>query len=538
MERSTTNKRGKWWSPVSKEFMNINEMSDSRELLEAKPNPIIPLFIYLLITILVIAFMWTYFGEMDEVVKANGVIRTNETESTIRNQMSDEVHSINFFEGQHVKEGDTLFTLNQSDNELQETQIKNDLSKLETKLVDIDVLEKSVNQEENLFVEDNEFSERYTSYITSLSLMELELEGSKIEVSQNIEEQQKQKKGITSQREKTEREVKQLEKLKVVISKKENTFGEKEIPYYNQAADVVMTIKRMEKEIKEAKEDYEEIKSLVNNNENEVDESNENTLEESNYSHNEVNESKRIYEDAELKLEQYTNQQLLQIDNDIIQEKDQLDEMQITLDSVKDHSQREDNQAESYQSSLKKSKSDMLVQINNDVETYVQQIEQLEKELAILEKRMEDSIIKAPTEGIVNVRTKVSVGDLLQAGTEVLTIVPETNASTYKVQLSVSNQDITNTKVGDQVSFSVHSLPYQEYGKIHGEITKISTDAIQDPETGLSYYLAEATINNDILYSYNNKESNIKVGMTTDAHIITDSKKILHFLLEKIDLKN
>lgn len=126
----------------------------------------------------------------------------------------------------------------------------------------------------------------------------------------------------------------------------------------------------------------------------------------------------------------------------------------------------------------------------------------------------------------------------VQAGTEVLPIFSKAKESTFTVQLSILNQDIATTNIGDKVNLRVHSLPYQEYGQLEGEITRISTDAVNDPETGLSYYLAEAVIEQDELVSYKGEPGHIKVGMTTDAHIVSESKKILHFLLEKIDLRD
>lgn len=63
-------------------------------------------------------------------------------------------------------------------------------------------------------------------------------------------------------------------------------------------------------------------------------------------------------------------------------------------------------------------------------------------------------------------------------------------------------------------------------------------DATVDPETGMSYYLVEATIDNETLYGHKGDEGAIKIGMTTEAHIVTDSKKILYFLLEKMHLKD
>ncbi|UZM99428.1 hypothetical protein OL548_03480 [Lysinibacillus sp. MHQ-1] len=57
---------------------NLNELTDSREILESKPHPFVSIFISILVVILICALAWSYFGEIDTVAKANGIVRPNE----------------------------------------------------------------------------------------------------------------------------------------------------------------------------------------------------------------------------------------------------------------------------------------------------------------------------------------------------------------------------------------------------------------------------------------------------------------------------
>ena len=54
----------------------------------------------------------------------------------------------------------------------------------------------------------------------------------------------------------------------------------------------------------------------------------------------------------------------------------------------------------------------------------------------------------------------------------------------------------------------------------------------------MGYYLVEASVDNKILFDYKGNEANIKVGMAGEAQVIVERKKILHYLLEKINLKD
>lgn len=522
---------------MREELKELDELSDSRELLEAKPNPIIPLFIYLFIFMLAIAFIWTYFGEIDEVVKANGVVRTNETVSTIRTQIPSQVTSIHFYEGQSVEKGDVLFTLDQTEQEFQKQLVEDDLNKAEEKKEDLELLKESIQQEEDLLHEESEVYERYKSYQSNLSLLKQEYEGSLIEVNQSIEGQKIQEKNLVSERERIEDGIEQLNRLKSAIKNQENVFKTNETPYYNQYIDFQMQVTRMEEIIEERRDEYEKLKGELKKENDEETEEIEGEVVEALVTQEHVDEAKQLLDHATFELEQYINQQLLQVNSQISQEKAKKDEVSTNLDTMLDYSELKSSQDENYQVSLENYKADMLVQVNNDIESLSQQINQLQQEITVLEQGIEDNVIKATINGTINVRTKISQGDFLQVGTEVLTIVPETNSPTYTVQLTVLNQDIARTKVGDTINFRIHSLPHQEYGFLTGEITSVGTDAINDPETGMSYYLVEAVMNNDVLTSHKGEEASIKVGMTVDAHIVTESKKILYFLLEKIDLR-
>jgi HlyD family secretion protein len=86
-------------------IQDINELSDSRELLESKPHKFVLLFLYIFMSLLVAALVWTYFGEKDVVVKANGNVRPNEGISFIRNKVLGKVERVNYKNGQFIKKG-------------------------------------------------------------------------------------------------------------------------------------------------------------------------------------------------------------------------------------------------------------------------------------------------------------------------------------------------------------------------------------------------------------------------------------------------
>ncbi|MHB8072849.1 HlyD family efflux transporter periplasmic adaptor subunit [Desulfosporosinus fructosivorans] len=148
---------------------------------------------------------------------------------------------------------------------------------------------------------------------------------------------------------------------------------------------------------------------------------------------------------------------------------------------------------------------------------------------------IKEATVTSPIDGIVNLYTEINHGDLLQSGKEIAAIVPDTG-SENRIQLIVSNKDIANIKEGQKIKYHFTALPYREYGELEGTVTKVGTDARVEKESGVSYYMAEATVENKELESYKGVKAQIKVGMACEAQVVTKSKKIIRWLLEKIDL--
>lgn len=126
-------------------------------------------------------------------------------------------------------------------------------------------------------------------------------------------------------------------------------------------------------------------------------------------------------------------------------------------------------------------------------------------------------------------------GDTLQGGVEVLSIIPE-NDSDYKVNIYVGNEDIGKLKNDMKVKFNVYAFPNSEYGYLMGTITSISNDLKVDQSSGSAYYLVEAILDKNKLYNSKGQKANLKAGMACQAQMITENKRILIYLLEKIDL--
>lgn len=92
-------------------IINMNEMSDSREVYESKPNPMLPAFLYTCLALFAVAILWMCFGKLDIVVNANGMVRPNGVVSSVLNTIGGTVLSVYVEDGATVEEGTLLYVM-------------------------------------------------------------------------------------------------------------------------------------------------------------------------------------------------------------------------------------------------------------------------------------------------------------------------------------------------------------------------------------------------------------------------------------------
>ena len=151
-------------------ILDFDQLSDSREVLEAKEPNFMVITIYLILFLLFVAIVFMWFAEMDIVARAQGIVRTQEDISELHNISSGELIKLNYHEGKKVKRGDLLYkidtkSLGEDKKDLLERKqdLKEDIEMLE-------VLKDSIRAGESKFTESEEdveagyYYNRYLSY--------------------------------------------------------------------------------------------------------------------------------------------------------------------------------------------------------------------------------------------------------------------------------------------------------------------------------------------------------------------------------------
>lgn len=451
---------------------DIDEMSDSRELLEAKTHPFTTWFVTGLIVILLAAGIWSYFGKIDIVVKANGMVRPNDRVVKITTRATGKVEGVYFQVGQKVKAGDRLFTIERDSVLMEKDQLVRQLDNEKRDYLSLFQLREELASDSSSFLSDDRRSEWFF----------LELDSAAEQLRLDI---------ITTYRalHETGERIAGLALLQQSVQEETNLFDISN-EYALMYEDFLMKRRQLEIQAEKVMDAF-------------IRQSTDSGI---------TDGLLRQVEEAKLALEHYTNEFQLSVMRELLAAEKQEMELDTRMDGL-------------------------YVSLNAAIKDKNEAVLRLEEQLLMMDKSLSELQVTAPIDGVVNVLTDIAVGDFMQPGMEILSIVPADN-SEYIVQMAVLNQDIADIEHGDAVKFNFLALPAKEYGHLHGEILSISSDASVNPQEGISYYAVEASLENRPLYNNEGEEAWIKTGMQVEAHIITRSERILYILLEKIDLRD
>lgn len=139
--------------------------------------------------------------------------------------------------------------------------------------------------------------------------------------------------------------------------------------------------------------------------------------------------------------------------------------------------------------------------------------------------------LRAPVSGFVNDVRVSTVGGFVNAGDQIMQIVP--GGDKLLVEARVSPKDIAFLKVGDPAMVKVTAYDFSTYGGLAGRVRNISADSIYDEAERQAYYIV--TVETDSAFITKGKfKFPIMPGMICDVEIITGQKSILSYLFKPV----
>ena len=272
--------------------------------------------------------------------------------------------------------------------------------------------------------------------------------------------------------------------------------------YRTQISNYTNQINDLEKgKVKADKESKEENLQIKNNNEI-IDK--------------QIKEIENNIKNIEKEIEKYKNNQKMNISNTIAQNELKLKEGVAT-------------------SSNGSYKEQYITQLDSTIMSIESTISEIKMNLDVANNKIQSTSIKADSGGIVNLINDIKVGDFIQAGTQIASIIPNDNDE-YKAEIYIENQKFGEIKDGEDVILEFVSLPQREYGIVRTNLSDISVDAKVSEKEKTSYYTGICDIPVKTMKNKKGNSIDIKNGMLVEARIINREVSYFRYFLEKINI--
>ena len=123
-------------------------------------------------------------------------------------------------------------------------------------------------------------------------------------------------------------------------------------------------------------------------------------------------------------------------------------------------------------------------------------IAELEDRLAEVNDRLDRTLIRSPVSGTVNELSVTTLGGVISPAERLLTIVPED--ADLKIEFRIAIGDIDQISLGQEARLRFTAFDQRTTPEIPAVVSRVSAAATSDPQSGQSYYLAEAEVTGDI----------------------------------------
>ncbi|MFN6569130.1 HlyD family efflux transporter periplasmic adaptor subunit [Dendronalium sp. ChiSLP03b] len=173
------------------------------------------------------------------------------------------------------------------------------------------------------------------------------------------------------------------------------------------------------------------------------------------------------------------------------------------------------------------------------------QLGQSQKELLQVARQMQDTILRASSDGIILKLNLRNPGQVLRASEAIAEIAP--NNAPLVIKAMIPTQEIKNVTIGQKAQLRIDACPYPDYGTLKGVVKTVSpdaitstnnnTDAAKSGSTTPAPSFFEATIQPESLtFGNGDRQCHIQSGMEVKADIISQEDTVLQFMLRKARL--
>lgn len=174
--------------------------------------------------------------------------------------------------------------------------------------------------------------------------------------------------------------------------------------------------------------------------------------------------------------------------------------------------------------------------LNEDV---AEQLKQAEVQLNELYPRLMDvrdqiarGQIRSPADGQVMSLTAFTVGGVVQPGQTLMEVVPRD--ASQVIVARISPNDIDNLRTGLSTEVRFPGLRDRDPPIVHGQVTRIAADSLEDERTGEQHYRTEIVVPADQLEKLGPSARDIRPGMPVEVVVLLRRRSALSYLIEPL----
>jgi HlyD family secretion protein len=150
--------------------------------------------------------------------------------------------------------------------------------------------------------------------------------------------------------------------------------------------------------------------------------------------------------------------------------------------------------------------------------------------------------VRAPVAGTVQGLTTTTLGAVVPAGAQLLTVVPQ--GDQLRAEAVLANDDIGFVQVGQRAQVKLAAYPFQKYGLLEGKVIRLSADAVEPTEaakaTGSAYaapqlaFKAVIELDEQSLKPPNGESLKLTPGMAATIEIHQGRRTVMEYLLSPV----
>ncbi|HEY0012363.1 MAG TPA: HlyD family type I secretion periplasmic adaptor subunit [Allosphingosinicella sp.] len=149
-----------------------------------------------------------------------------------------------------------------------------------------------------------------------------------------------------------------------------------------------------------------------------------------------------------------------------------------------------------------------------------------------LSERVDRTVVRSPVRGRVNRVLVTTVGGTVAPGAPLVEIVA--SQDTLVIEAMVLPQDIGSVRMDQDARVNITAYDPSVYGNLEGKVVSISPDAVQNEQTGESFYIVRVRTNSNALRNAAGRPLQIGPGMQAEVNLLGDKRSILSYLLSPV----